>query len=255
MPSTIPLQDSVVYGPIASRRFGNSLGINVLPTDRKVCSSNCVYCQYGWTLAGAGKEPLKRAPELLIQIQQGLKAHVDSKTQVDCLTLAGNGEPTLHPELLELVVGIKQLRDRFFPKAPVGILSDATQIHRPRVRQALELLEVRCLKFDAADEHTWRRINDPLGPIDFNRMLEELHSLPEIILQSMFIQGNFDNTDEPHLKVWIKAVGKIKPKTVQVYTVDRGTAADGIQKVSKRTLQEIANRLHTATGILAEVYE
>ena len=256
MPATIPLQDTTVYGPIQSRRLGASLGINVLPTDRKVCSSNCVYCQYGWTLPGGSSVArLKRAPALLAEIAVAFARYVAEGTPVDCITLAGNGEPTLHPDLLELVVGIKRLRDRCFPSASLGILSDATQLTRSAVREALGLLDARYLKFDAADEATWRRINQPLVPVDFHAMVEALKTLPDIVLQSMFVQGSHDNTDAPHLCAWIKAVGDIRPRSVQVYTIDRGTAAPGITEVPRETLQTIADRLTAATGIPAEVFD
>ncbi len=256
MSQTIPLQDTVVYGPIRSRRLGSSLGINVLPVSRKVCSSNCVYCQYDWTLpANPSDGRLKRAPELLAEIEASFRHHAEHGTPVDCITLAGNGEPTLHPDLLELVVGIKRLRDTYFPNAQVGILTDATQITRAQVRQAIELLDARYMKFDAADEETWRRINKPMGATNFQAMVEALKTLPKIVLQSMFIQGSYDNTDEPHLQAWIDAVGAIRPLSVQVYTIDRGTAADGIEKVPPEKLQEIADRLTAATGLPADIYD
>ena len=256
MPQIIPLQDSVVYGPVRSRRFGSSLGINVLPEHRKVCSSNCVYCQYGWTLPpGPDAQPLKRAEELLREIDEAFRWHAQQGTRVDCITLAGNGEPTLHPDLRELVVGIKALRDAYFAGVPVGVLSDATQVTRPQVREALRLLDARYMKFDAADEATWRRINDPLGRTDFQAMIDGLRALPDIVLQSMFIQGTHDNTDEPHLKAWVAVIGSIQPVSVQVYTVDRGTAAEGITEVPRDTLQAIADRLTIATGIPADVFE
>ena len=255
MPETIPLQDAVVYGPIHSRRLGHSLGINLLPVTHKVCSSNCVYCQYGWTVPAASGERLKRAPELLAEIRDAFARFAQDGTPVDCITLAGNGEPTLHPDLVELVTGIKQLRSVYFPKAEVGILSDATQAMRPHVRRALELLDARYMKFDAADEATWRRVNDPLGRTDFNEMLDALRSLPNIVLQSMFIQGSVENVNEPHLNAWVAAVGSIRPRSVQVYTIDRGTAAEGIEEVPRAALQAIADRLTAATGISTEVYD
>jgi len=221
---------------------------------RKVCSSNCVYCQYGWTKPGPSPEPLKRADELLGAIDAAFRRHALAGTPVDAITLAGNGEPTLHPDLEELVIGIKRLRDRDFPKAPVSILSDATQLPRPRVRRALALLDARYMKFDAADEVTWRRLNDPLGHTDFHAMLTALKILPEIVLQSMFIQGAFANTDEPHLRTWIDVVGSIRPLSVQVYTIDRPTAADGIAKVPAQQLQRIGDRLTGTTGIHADVF-
>ena len=117
------------------------------------------------------------------------------------------------------------------------------------------LLDARYLKFDAADEATWRRINQPLGHTDFRAMVDALRTLPDIVLQSMFIQGAYDNTDAPHLQAWIEAVGAIKPRSVHVYTVDRGTAASGIIGVPRGTLQAIAGWLTAATGIPADVFD
>ncbi|MBI2104803.1 MAG: radical SAM protein [Candidatus Omnitrophica bacterium] len=255
MPDTIPLQDTTVYGPIPSRRLGWSLGINVLPSSHKVCSSNCVYCQYGWTLPGPSPERLKRAPQLLEEIAEAFRRHAEEGTRVDCITLAGNGEPTLHPDLEELVIGIKRLRDARFPGAAVGILSDATQLDRPPVRRALALLDARYMKFDAADEATWRRINQPLGRADFRAMVAALAALPDIVLQSLFMQGAYDNTGEAHVQAWVEAVGLIRPRSVHVYTVDRGTAAPGITETPREALQAIADRLIAATGIPAEVFD
>ncbi len=289
MPETIPLQETTVYGPIHSRRLGNSLGINVLPTSHKVCSSNCVYCQYGWTpsptrllassmhsepslqsrllkprrvrsgkLVGGlegRREPLKRAAQLLTEIEAAFREHAAVGTPVDCITLAGNGEPTLHPDLLELVIGLARLRDQYFPSAAVGILTDATQVTRPRVREALARLDVRYMKFDAADETMWRRINLPLTGVSFSAIVEALRAMPDIILQSMFIHGSYDNTDEAHITRWVEAVGMIKPLSVQVYTVDRGTAAPGILEVPRARLHAIADRLTTTTGIPADVFD
>ena len=251
----IDLQTSVVYGPIQSRRLGSSLGINPLPWSYKLCSSNCVYCQYGWTVSHHPTEAIKRAPELLALIEEAFQEHAEQGTPVDCITLAGNGEPTLHPDLEELVIGIKRLRDRYFPTAKVGILSDSTQVHRPHVIRALGLLDIRCMKLDAGDEAMWRTINLPLGDADWTRMIEGLMRLPATILQSMFIQGSYDNTQDEHVNRWIELVASIRPTSVQVYTVDRAPADQDIVKVPPARLQTIASRLTAQTGIPAEVYD
>ena len=251
----IPLQDSVVYGPISSRRLGNSLGINILPISRKVCSSNCVYCQYGWTIPTHSEEKVKRSDRLLSEIAEAFQSYAKEGTAVDCITVAGNGEPTLHPELYQLTVGIKKLRDHYFPNAAVGILTDSTQITKPSVCRALNLFDALYMKFDAADEATWKRINNPLVKVRFNEILKALRNLPDIILQSMFIQGAYDNTTEAHIRSWISVVGSIKPSSVHLYTIDRGTAAEGVQAVSRAELQLIADSLTTATGISASVFD
>ena len=251
----ISLQDTVVYGPIQSRRLGSSLGINVLPLSHKVCSSNCVYCQYSWTPTEPSPERLKRAPELLDVIRQAFEETAEDGVAIDCITLAGNGEPTLHPDLEQLITGILHLRDRYLPWAKVGVLSDATQVHRPSVRRALVQLDVRYMKLDAGDEATWRRINLPLGEASWTRMIEGLKGLREIILQSMFLQGSYDNTHADHLDRWMALVADIRPLSVQVYTVDRAPADPGITKVPLEQLQALATRLTDRTGIPAEVFD
>ncbi len=252
----ISLQDSVVYGPVRSRRLGNSLGINPLPLSRKVCSSNCVYCQYGWTLSENGTgETLKRSWELVPAIEESFRAFAADGIPVDYITFAGNGEPTLHPDLEALVHQVKRLRDQYFPSAKVGILSDATQAHRPHVARALRALDVRYMKCDGGDEATWRAVTQPLGAVDWNTMIAALKNLPDIILQSMFIQGSVDNTQPEHIEVWISLVGEIRPLSVQVYTVDRAPADAGVQKVPLERLEAIATLLTSRTGIPADVYD
>ena len=282
----IALQESVVYGPVRSRRLGHSLGINPLPTSRKACSSNCVYCQYGWTLPGArDSEPtisppapfatgesrpkaairrnaaevvgggMKRASELIPLIEEGFEAVATQHIPVDCITFAGNGEPTLHPDLEELVHEVKRLRHQYFPTADVGMLSDATQAHRPGVARALRALEVRYMKCDGGDEAMWRAVTQPLGSVAWNTMIAALKNLPDIILQSMFIQGQVDNTQPGHIETWIRLVGEIRPLSVQVYTIDRAPADSRAHEVPLARLQEIAARLSQRTGIPAEVYD
>jgi len=251
----ISLQDSVVYGPIQSRRLGSSLGINLLPLSYKLCSSNCVYCQYSWTPPEHGAEPIKRAAELLTLIEQAFQELTEAETPVDCITLAGNGEPTLHPDLEEVILGIKALRDRDFPHAKMGILSDGTQAHRPKVARALALLDARYMKLDGGDEETWRLIDKPLGAASWPRLLATLKQLPDIILQSMFVQGTCDNTAPEQIDRWIDVVAGIRPLSVQVYTIDRAPADAGITKVPLKRLEEIAELLTQRTAVPAEVYD
>jgi wyosine [tRNA(Phe)-imidazoG37] synthetase (radical SAM superfamily) len=251
----IPLQDSVCYGPVKSRRLGSSLGINILPLSYKLCSSDCIYCQYGRTLDSHPTEKIKRAEELLPKIESDLGLLAKQNVRIDAITLSGNGEPTLHPDLTEIIRGLKVIRDRYFPKATLGILSDSTQVHRPEISSALKELDVRYMKLDAGDQETWRRINNPLGDVDWQRMIEALKSLPDIILQSMFMHGSCDNTGPAQIERWIETVNYIRPKSVHVYSIDRAPAETSIHKVGRDSLERIAGLLTDKTGIPAQVYE
>ncbi len=250
-----PLQSSILYGPIRSRRLGNSLGVNLLPTSYKLCSSNCVYCQYGWTTnrpAVHGNVPTvagirEEAVRVFARMQR-------EGTPIHSVTLAGNGEPTLHPKLLEIVQELRALRDRWFPNAQVSILSDSTTVHRPRVRQALALLDARYMKLDVGDEAAFIAINKPMGRVDWQRMIDGLRTLADVTLQSMFITGSVDNTSPAHVDSWVQTVAYIRPVAVQVYTVDRPPADAGIRTVSQERLRQIAARLTDTTAIPARVF-
>lgn len=255
-----PLQSGAVYGPIHSRRFGWSLGINPLPVTYKFCDFDCIYCQYGWTPGldnGVSKtgEKLKSASELVVEIEKSFRGLVAAKTPVDVITIAGNGEPTLHPEFLKLTRGLLKLRDRYFPSRAIGILSDSSQCHRPEIKEALEMLEERYMKLDAADWETVATINKPRGNFDLQRTISALRELRSVTIQSLFVGGSFTNAGQNQVNLWIKAVGFIAPKAVQVYTIDRPPADVDLRPVPLARLREIAEFCEAQTGIPSEVFD
>ena len=114
------LFDDIVFGPLKSRRFGISLGINLLPAKAKICSFNCIYCECGLT----GEETQEKArlftpEEIRYSLEQRFKALQNENIYPDSLTFAGNGEPTLHPKFGAIVVEVAGLRNTYFPKAKI----------------------------------------------------------------------------------------------------------------------------------------
>ena len=252
-----PLQEGAVYGPIHSRRYGYSLGINPLPVTYKFCDFDCVYCQYGWTPRSGKKtsEKLKSIRELLSEVEASFQKAKLEKTPVDIITIAGNGEPTLYPEFLKLAVGLLKLRSQYYPEVPVGILSDSSQCHRPEIKEALEMLDERCMKLDAGDSDTVEQVNKPAGGFNLKRTVEALRQLREVTIQSLFVQGSYDNTQPQQIDHWVEAVGFVQPKAVQVYTVDRPPADRGIKAVSIARLREIGELCQSLTGVPTEVFD
>lgn len=252
-----PLQDRTVYGPIHSRRFGNSLGINPLPVTYKFCDFNCVYCQYGWTPRNNSKrnEKLKSVSVLLREIETSFAQIKNDHISIQVITIAGNGEPTLHPDFFNLVKGLIKLRDQYFPGVKVGILSDSSQCHRPEIKAALELLDERCMKLDAGDSETIREINQPSGHFDLKKTLTALKNLRDVTIQSLFVQGLFDNTHPKQLESWMEAIQTVQPSSVQVYTIDRPPADSGVQEVPLTELKRIAELCQKRTGIVTEVFD
>lgn len=249
------LHDGVVYGPLRSRRFGTSLGINLLPPNRKLCSFNCVYCQYGWTdntPVPAGAWPIvadvTRAVEAAAE-----RARVD-RVVVDRWTLAGHGEPTLHPDFADVVDELCALRDRVAPATPIGILSNSTTAHVASVRAALARLDDRGMKLDAGTQDDLRHVNATSFPLA--QIVAGLAALPDLTLQAMFVRdarGRVDNAAPAAVTAWLAAVSRIAPREVQIYTLARHPAWHQLEAVPHARLDEIARAVRDL-GIPASVF-
>jgi len=253
------LSDGVTYGPVKSRRLGSSLGVNILPFGVKVCSFNCNYCQCGWTTDTVDPQALaKYAFPTAREVGDGLRKTLkDLKAKgetLDCITLAGNGEPTLHPDFLKVVREILSVRDEVMPGVRVDILSNAAHLDRADVVEGLNLLDARYMKLDAGNEGQFLNMNSPVTEIGIWDVVKQLPKLKYFTIQAMFTHGRRDNTDEKSLVDWINTVKRVKPKSVQIYSVDRFPADKKITKVERELLDEIAQALTQQTGIAAEVF-
>jgi wyosine [tRNA(Phe)-imidazoG37] synthetase (radical SAM superfamily) len=253
------LSDGVTYGPVKSRRLGSSLGVNILPFGVKVCSFNCNYCQCGWTTdtvdpAALAKYKFPSAREVGDGLRKTLEELKGKGETLDCITLAGNGEPTLHSDFLTVVKAILSVRDEVMPGVRVDILSNAAHLDRPAVVEGLNLLDARYMKLDAGNEGQFLNMNSPVTEIGIWDVVKQLPKLKDFTIQTMFTHGRRDNTDEKSVVDWINTMKRVKPKSVQIYSVDRFPADNKIHPVERSLLDEIAHALTEQTGIPAEVF-
>ena len=255
----ISLQSGIIYGPVPSRRLGQSLGINLLPTDHKLCSFNCLYCQYGWTknVTFSPGDELKNLPSVEAveaALETALTALGRERKTIDCITICGNGEPTLYPALAEAIVATKTLRDRYQPQARVAILSNSSTVGNPAIRAALDLLDLKIMKFDAGSEAMFRQLNHPAAPVYMGEIIAGLKQLKDCYLQSCFVQGRVTNADPDSVAMWIEKIREIHPLAVHIYSLDREPADKRIECVSLATMQWIANEVRWRAGVQAEVF-
>ncbi len=249
----IPLQAGVVYGPVRSRRLGQSLGINVLPRGAKTCNFNCCYCQYGWTPPTSRRQGDGAWPSP-IALAAAVDAALARNQNVDHLTLAGNGEPTLYPMLGELVGRLHEVRAIRAPHTRLAILSNSSTADDPRVAQALRRIDECYMKLDAGDDMTLRAMNGSSIPV--RRIVNALAGLDGIILQSMFVHDpgrRMDNTLPGKLDRWLDAVCRIRPQAVHIYSIDRDPAWYQLKGVPVEELRRIARRVE-GEGIPAIVF-
>jgi wyosine [tRNA(Phe)-imidazoG37] synthetase (radical SAM superfamily) len=243
------LHKTLVYGPMQSRRLGRSLGVNLSPGDVKACNFNCAYCQYGWTA-----RPSRIAWPEPAAIIGALDAALEADPAVDHITLAGNGEPTLHPAFARIVDGLMQVRARRAPRARLAVLSNGSTLHRLDILHSLSTLDERHMKLDAGDATTLLRVN--ACPVSLGRLISDLRELGGITLQSMFVHdanGAVDNTTPSAIAAWLDAVKQVRPEVVHLYSLDREPALASLRKVTRPELDAIAARV-TMLGIKAEVF-
>ena len=245
---------SPIFGPIHSRRLGISLGINLLPPDGKVCSFNCVYCECGFNEDHRPNKPMPTRRQVAQQLDAKLQEMAAENQLPDVLTFAGNGEPTCHPQFADIINDTIQLRNKYCPKAKVCVLSNSTMIHRPEVHDALMRVDDNILKLDTIDPQYINKVDRPNGHYDVRQMIERMKAFNgHIIIQTMFMRGNLegtsvDNTGEEFVAPWLEAVKEICPQQVMVYTIDRETPAQGLEKASREQLDAIRDRV-VAAGI------
>lgn len=245
------LFDEIIFGPVKSRRLGVSLGINLLPVARKICNFNCVYCECGWTGDTINNnDRLPSREEVYRALEDKLSGMKNKGRGPDVITYAGNGEPTLHPDFPGIIDDSIELRNKYFPEAEIAVLSNATNIKNPRIKGALLKTDKNILKLDSAFDSTIRIHNRPLVKTDVGELIEDLASFNgRVIIQTLFLRGCYDgnkvdNTTPEEIGAWLKAIEKIRPEEVMIYTISRDTPHGvELEKVPLKELREIANRV------------
>lgn len=245
---------SPIFGPVHSRRLGVSLGINLLPADGKCCTFDCVYCECGFNRDRRPKKKMPTREEVAAALEAKLREMAADGLAPDVLTFAGNGEPTCHPRFADIIGDTLRLRDEYFPKAKVSVLSNSTFIHRRDVHDALMRVDNNILKLDTVDAAYINKVDRPMGDYHIDRIIDGLKAFGgHVIIQTMFLKGrvggeDVDNTGEKYVAPWLDAVESIKPQAVMIYTIDRETPDHGLAKATREELDAIRDRV-AALGI------
>jgi wyosine [tRNA(Phe)-imidazoG37] synthetase (radical SAM superfamily) len=237
------MREATVFGPIFSRRLGSSLGINLLPQEGKVCNFDCIYCECGWNRDGLGDRVLPSAQDVRKALEAKLTECAAKGTPIDSITFSGDGEPTLNPEFPAIIDLTLELRDRYYPKAKVSVLSNATRIGFPGVFEALCRVDNAILKLDAATDEQAALVNRPVGSYHVEEIVRQLKRFNgNFVLQTLFLRGPGWATED-WVSAWMDRVRELKPREVMVYTIDRETPLSGLGKYTEGEMRALVQPL------------
>ena len=231
-----------IFGPVASRRLGYSLGVEVVTP--KTCSFNCIYCQAGRTTdCTLDRKEYVPTDEIIAELEQTLP-----RDGLHYVTFSGSGEPTLHAKLGRIITRIKELCD-----TPVCVITNSSLIWRKDVRNDIRLADVVVPSLDSAVESTFRRINHPASGINVEKIIGGLVKFRKVFsgelrLEIMFLKGINDSPEEvARLK---EAVELIEPDSIDLNTVVRPPWKEEAVALSDQELRTIAGFFGPKTNVL-----
>ena len=232
--------DDIVFGPIFSRRLGSSLGVNILPSEGKLCNFDCVYCECGWNKDWVCDNRFPSLADVSAALESRLTELSKEGKPVDSITFSGNGEPTMNPDFAKIIDVTLELRDRFYPEAKVSVLSNATLAWREDVFAALSKVDNPIMKIDAGTDDLAHAVNKPVGTYRLEKVIDSLRKFKgNFVLQTMFVRSNeFDTTLPAALSKWMDIVRELSPREIMIYTIDRETPDKTLQKY---TIEEMTS--------------
>ncbi len=200
-----------VFGPVPSRRLGQSLGIDTIPL--KTCNWNCVYCQLGRSKPLVNeRKPYFPPEDILAEIEAALKSHTPD--EIDWITFVGSGEPTLHSDIGRLIRGAKAVSNK-----PVAIITNGALLHIAEVQHALAFADAVLPTLDAGSAELYRHINRPYPTLTFERLMRGLITFRRaytgnLWVEVMLVRGL--NDTETALRDIAAALRRIQPDEVHI---------------------------------------
>ncbi len=224
---------NIIFGPVNSRRFGKSLGVDLSP-GKKQCNFDCLYCELKSAKVVNNQTEIIEVKEIVSQIEPALNEHKD----IDVLTLTANGEPTLYPHLNELIDKINQIKG----SVKTLILSNGSTIAKPKIQEALAKLDSVKLSLDCASNECFKKLDRADKSVDLNQIKKGMIAFKkryrgDLIIEILFVKGINDSKKEiEHLNSFLK---ELKPARVDIGTIDRPPAFD-VKPLSYSELYKIS---------------
>jgi len=226
---------NLTFGPIPSRRFGMSLGID-LSANTKQCNFDCLYCE----LAPAKTVDKQTYSSNINDIVEQVKISLQNHSNIDVITFTANGEPTLYPYLSELIDEIDKIKGDI----KTLILSNGANIYEPKIQETLSKIDIVKLSLDCISTQCFKKLDRTHSSVDCSKILDGILEFkakfhPTLIIEILFVKNINDKQEE--IKLLVDAIDQISPNRLDIGTIDRPPAYD-VKPLSFEELESIANQ-------------
>ena len=226
--------NSIIFGPIPSRRFGISLGVDLSPS-KKQCNFDCLYCELEGAKTVNSMDEYPSVEEVINEIKNSFASH----SKIDVITLTANGEPTLYPYLNDLIDEINKIKQN----AKTLILSNGSTIYKEEVFNSLLKLDTVKLSLDCVSEKCFKKLDRNHKSIEIEKIVPAMiefssKTVKDFVLEVLFVKDLNDKDDE--LSLLFNAIKRINPKRVDIGTIDRPPAYK-VKPVEYSFLEKAAN--------------
>jgi wyosine [tRNA(Phe)-imidazoG37] synthetase (radical SAM superfamily) len=246
-PTAYHLDSSLVSDPHFSKAFNWTINLNLLGPAGKVCSYNCVYCQFGPTEMRLNQikdvDSFPKPEEFVSDLTTKFENRFNSKEDLATICITGTGEPTLNPLFPEIVKSLVALRDHLSPKTKIALITNGMHFGRRKNKEAALLLDEVVVKLDAGNDDFLKIINAPLvrtNTMDFSTYSRDFDNI-SIIAQ--FITSPVNNTTEEHFEDWLEIVGMMSPQRILITAPTHSEFNSHVVGAREEQLFYIAQRL------------
>ncbi|MCG3711445.1 radical SAM protein [Aliarcobacter butzleri] len=227
--------NSIIFGPIPSRRFGISLGIDLSPS-KKQCNFDCLYCELEGAKTVDKMDTFPSVDEIIKAIKESFKNH----PKIDVITITCNGEPTLYPKLSELIDEINKIKG----ETKTLILSNGSTIYKKEIFEALLKIDIVKLSLDCVSEKCFKKLDRQNKSVEIEKIVPSMiefsqKTKKDFVLEVLFVKDINDKDEE--IELLFNAVKQINPKRIDIGTIDRPPAYK-VNPVNYEFLEDIANK-------------
>jgi ribosomal protein L23 len=232
------LESPVFQGPVKTERFGQVLGVDLGCADSGMVVSRDVR--------------MPRASYVITTAARHVIRLSKSGEKIDGILVWGSeADPTMHPEFREITGNLRDLRNKWFAKAKLHIVSENPRVEAPEVRHALGIYDQAIVRFDWGTAKTYAALTERKCT-EYANLCAHLGHLENLVFQVRFFRGEVDNSTEAEVKAWIKKISELKPRGIQILNPEgKGKKT---KPLTKSRITEIAAEIAEKVGITPQIF-